>query len=184
MPTYPSPFRAKRQGLCGKGFSYDEAVAQTSRLAAATAVLLVYASSIAIAPATPAGDGHEDVDDLPSAPESAIHEVVEEPSTKLGDFVVSIQERSGFKRLHRIGDCPRMPGVDDRRCLLIGPEHPPTASYNARCKQCFQASDIHVEEGTSETATTSSSSDAKPACVYIIWSLLSGCPGNVEGAHV
>ena len=50
------PYAQWAKFLCSRGSTQDEAIAQTSKLAAATALLFVSASSSAIAPATPAAE--------------------------------------------------------------------------------------------------------------------------------
>ena len=58
---------------------------------------------------TPANEieGHDE--ELPEAPAAASHEVTDEPAIALGMYLVSVQPRSRFKRLHRMGDCAYRP---------------------------------------------------------------------------
>jgi len=52
-------------------------------------------------------------------------------------FVVSIS-KSGWRRLHRIGGCTRMPGVHYLNFELLGDEKPGVEAYDDFCRQCWK----------------------------------------------
>ena len=56
----------------------------------------------------------------------------------LGSYVVSLHSRSRFRRLHRVGDCWRRPGLDFLDYEVLGADLPDSASYDAACKDCFR----------------------------------------------
>ena len=74
----------------------------------------------------------------PRAPAPSVDsslQVVDLPDLALGTYVVSAQ-RSGFRRLHRIGNCLRQPGADYVSFEVLGPDEPSPEAFIQRCKQC------------------------------------------------
>ena len=65
------------------------------------------------------------------------HVEVDIPSLLAGTYVVSILKKGRFKRLHRIGECSLVPGVDYRAFEVLGFDEPCASSYSARCRNCF-----------------------------------------------
>ena len=85
-------------------------------------------------------DGQDDLaDPLPSAPEATGQEMVDVPVVQVGTFLVSVQPRSRFHRLHRMGDCSYRPRVDYKTFKSSGPDEPAPHTNIARCKHCFRA---------------------------------------------
>ena len=80
------------------------------------------------------------------------------PSLLAGTYVVSILKKGRFKRLHRIGECSLVPGVDYRAFEVLGSEEPGTALYSTRCRNCFKAQPIcvHASEATDSSSEASS----------------------------
>ena len=60
------------------------------------------------------------------------------PSPPETGFVVSLS-RSGWRRLHRLGGCKRMPGVHYLRYELLGQDKPDVDDYDDYCRQCWPA---------------------------------------------
>ncbi len=59
------------------------------------------------------------------------------PSDAVG-YVVSISGKRLFRRLHRLGGCHRVPGVDYREFELLGVDFPPSTAYDGHCAQCWR----------------------------------------------
>ncbi len=53
-------------------------------------------------------------------------------------FVVSISGKHSFRRLHQIGRCHRVPGVDYARFEELGEVLPPASEYDDVCGQCWR----------------------------------------------
>jgi len=51
-------------------------------------------------------------------------------------YVVSLGKR-GWRRLHYLGGCSRLPGVHYLRFELLGIERPPPDGYDDVCQQCW-----------------------------------------------
>ena len=82
--------------------------------------------------------------------------VTEAPDVPLGTYAVSV-EPSGFRRLHRIGSCPRHPGVDYVVFELLGDVEPLPDSHSKRCKQCFTVAAVPQSSPESSSSEGSSS---------------------------
>jgi len=67
-------------------------------------------------------------------------------------YVVSLS-RTDWRRLHRFGGCPRLPGVHYLRFELLGLGRPAPDAYDDFCKQCWKvgAPDEPSDEEDSET---------------------------------
>ena len=83
-----------------------------------------------------------------------------ESQVTLGTFVVSTQSKSGFKRLHRIGDCSLRPGGDYACFEELGMEEPSSRHYTAKCKHCFRGQVEAPLEVLSDSSASSSNSDS------------------------
>ena len=81
----------------------------------------------------------------------------EQAAPSLGTFVVSIQPKSGFRRLHRVGECSYRPGVHYGVFEALGNVFLSATEFHARCKLCFKE-ELPSHEGAEETATSSGSS--------------------------
>ena len=76
--------------------------------------------------------------------------------TDVTGFVISISKRLGFRRLHRLQGCNRIPGV--HYINYEGPMDtlPSNDAYDASCKDCWP------KKGAEEEGAGSSSSEAAP----------------------
>ena len=55
-----------------------------------------------------------------------------------GDFVICVARKTRFRRLHIVGGCPLVPGLDDRGFVVCGWELPARDTYAARCRNCWR----------------------------------------------
>ena len=78
----------------------------------------------------------------------------------MGQYVVSIQGKSGFRRLHLVGACFRVPGVDYLQYELLGQNLPATSTYHASCRNCWPGGLPSEDREVSEETTSSASSSA------------------------
>ena len=67
------------------------------------------------------------------------------PQLPLGVFVLSVSQRTNFKKLHITGACPRAPGVRYKHFEVLGAEEPSARAFDARCLHCFPQSKGVVE---------------------------------------
>ena len=124
--------------MCDKGVTRDIAIAQASSLAnASTSVLASIVGDYTAELSAPLAED-VDLEVMQPSLDSALH-VADTPVFEPGSYVVSIQ-RSGFRRLHQIGKCPRQPGRDYAAFELLGTSEPDTAHFHQRCKHCFKMS--------------------------------------------
>jgi len=77
-----------------------------------------------------------------------------------GQYLVSIQGKSGFRRLHLVGACFRVPGVDYLQYELLGQNLPATSTYHASCRNCWPEGLPSEDREVSEETTSSASSSA------------------------
>ena len=86
------------------------------------------------------------------------HVEVDIPSLHAGTYMVSVLKKGRFKRLHRIGECSLVPGVDYRAFEVLGYDEPGTLLYSARCRNCFKSQpiSIHSAEATDSPSEASS----------------------------
>ena len=61
----------------------------------------------------------------------------EEVAPPESGYVVSMSGRKGLRRLHYIGLCHRLPGIDYLRWEALGEAEPGEERYDACCKQCW-----------------------------------------------
>ena len=73
-----------------------------------------------------------------------------------GMFVVSFSNR--IRRLHQVGRCHRVPGVDYAEYEIMGAEEPPAHTYTARCGHCWSNKARTSSSRASETSSSSASS--------------------------
>ncbi len=60
------------------------------------------------------------------------------PSDAKG-YVVSISKKTGYRRLHALGRCYRVPGIDYGQFELLGEDPPPERLYDGYCAQCWKS---------------------------------------------
>ena len=146
--------------MCDGGVPQDEAVSQASLLASFSAGLLKAsvpnAEAALVAPSTP--DLPEDLARGESPPTAYV--MPSDTAIAMGAFVISIQVKSGFKRLHRMGDCALRPGVDYACFENLGSEEPAARFYTAKCKHCFRGRDEAPQGVLSGSSASSSNTDS------------------------
>ena len=87
----------------------------------------------------------------PVTPRYIATDIVELP---LGSFVASVQ-KSGFRRLHIIGGCTRVPGIDYASFHSFGLTRPPASEYHKACRQCFNEKDSETESSSTHESDVS-----------------------------
>jgi len=101
-----------------------------------------------VAPPTPPLVSEENEDPAPQLP---VSEASEGPPTS--GYVVSLS-RTDWRKLHRFGGCPRMPGVHYLRFELLGDARPGPEAYDDFCRQCWKLGgpdeDTDAEESETE----------------------------------
>ena len=162
--------------MCARAVPDETAIKQASAVAALSASFLkpkpqalepaapeVAPASIEFASplttdAAPAHSTGPDVDGscLPMAPEGSSLEVYEPPVIPLGMYLVSVQPRSRFRRLHRMGECAYRPGVDFKSFELLGESEPSPNQFTARCKHCFRTQLAPPSPGKDDSPSASS----------------------------
>ena len=75
-------------------------------------------------------------------------------------YVVSISRRTAFRRLHLLGACRRVPGVDYALYELLGEELPAPEQYHDHCHACW-ARGRGPEGSEDSSASSSEPSDAQ-----------------------
>ncbi len=85
------------------------------------------------------------------------------PSDAKG-YVVSISKKTGYRRLHALGRCYRVPGVDYAQFELLGEEPPAERLYDGYCAQCWKAGSAVPLKPPSELAG-GALADESPASV-------------------
>ena len=123
-------------------------------------------------PPTVAGDGPPSPLDegLAALPDQCIDGLVEvasddEDDTRLpyvldevqGFYVVSLRPRS--RKLHVIGGCHRIPGVDYAHYTLLGPQRPRETLYSSFCRHCWPEG-LPTPVGPPSPSTSPGSSDS------------------------
>ena len=89
------------------------------------------------------------------------YKVEDIPDFPVGTFVVSIQRRSKFRRLHVVGSCAYRAGVGFALFEAFGKVMPPLASFTAQCEHCFKAADgSGGKDATSNDSPISSESSS------------------------
>ena len=86
-----------------------------------------------------------------------------------GEYVVSVTEKRGFRRLHQLGRCYRVPGLHYTQWLSLGTERPSTTEYDDFCRNCWPApskggvrgqSQSMAQDGSSSGSSSSGSSSS------------------------
>ena len=62
--------------------------------------------------------------------------IINEEVPPVGAFVASVSGRS-LRRLHKVGSCPMVPGVDYGNFEFLGMAMPKADAFDAYCKRCF-----------------------------------------------
>jgi hypothetical protein len=76
-----------------------------------------------------------------------------------GDYIVSVTEKQGFRRLHQLGRCFRIPGVHYTQWEVLGLERPETSEYEDYCKNCWPQKKARTSrQGSSGSSSSDSSS--------------------------
>ena len=76
-----------------------------------------------------------------------------------GHYVVSLRGRGLIRKLHVIGGCHRIPGVDYAEFQMLGTEQPESRAYGSFCKQCWPSGLESPLEGAS-LSTSPATSDS------------------------
>ena len=99
-------------------------------------------------------------DDLVPVPPSPGKLLVADVSElPLSSYVVSVQRRGRFKRLHRLGGCALRPDVDYHDYELLGSIEPPTSAFSAKCKRCFgDAAETAMDQSFDKSSSSGSPS--------------------------
>ena len=77
-----------------------------------------------------------------------------------GDYVVSISNKKGFRRLHLVGACHRRPGVHYAIWVLLGREMPDSSVYDESCKDCWRGKAAGGRAESSKSSSTDSGAEA------------------------
>ena len=77
--------------------------------------------------------------DADGIPDTSTYAIQDATSLQLEVYLASVQRNTGFKRLHKLGNCPLRPNIDDAQWVGLGFDEPPASGYNARCKHCPKA---------------------------------------------
>ncbi len=78
-----------------------------------------------------------EVDPEPIEAASWLHEEGRLPAGGHG-YVVSIERKSGYRRLHLTGRCHRIPGIDYTTFEELGAQMPEPSCYDGVCGQCWR----------------------------------------------
>ena len=71
---------------------------------------------------------------------------VAEAEMEHGGYIVSISQKLGLRKLHRLGSCYRMPKRDYRYYEYLGNRMPTNVQYDSYCRSCWK--DVHpAKEG-------------------------------------
>jgi hypothetical protein len=70
--------------------------------------------------------------------DAAPHDEGGEPSSESYDYVVSVTAKQRMRRLHRVGWCWRLPGVDYSNFKVL-PGEPEAADFDLCCKDCWRS---------------------------------------------
>ena len=106
-------------------------------------------------PTPPAPEQIEKEDTIPLDPVEALHEEVVEP----WGYVISITRGGKHRKLHHVGSCHRVPGVDYRTFEVWGGVLPPVGVLNSRCGVCFGTTALEPAEDVSDSESHTSSSE-------------------------
>ena len=107
------------------------------------------------APAPPAPEQEAQEDEVPLNPVEALPEEIVEP----WGYVISITRGGRHRKLHHVGSCHRVPGVDYRTFEVWGANLPPVAVLSSRCGVCFGTTALEPAEDASDSESHTSSSE-------------------------
>ena len=111
-------------------------------------------------PDTGAGLEHFLAEPAPASPAAA----PAEPPRALPDevpwgYVVSITRNGHHRKLHHVGSCRMVPGVDYKEFDVYGAVLPPLDKLNSKCKWCFgKEAELSPQESAEESFESSASS--------------------------
>lgn len=148
-------FSKLKNWMSAKGFSDEDISDQLSRLRCCPVGERPPSPTELAEPGEEASDS-EEVTPVP-VPESSSRLVVADPAPldiPAGSYLVSIQARTKFRRLHKIGECWRRPGVDFLLFEVLGQELPQPSQYNAVCHHCFNKGVINDDEASSGSSSS------------------------------
>ena len=77
-----------------------------------------------------------------------------------GDYVVSVTEKRGFRRLHQLGRCYRVPGLHYTQWLTLGSGRPTPIEYDDFCRNCWPSSKKQTDGASSDSSSSGSSSSS------------------------
>ncbi len=78
-----------------------------------------------------------------------------------GSYVVCISGHKKLRRLHRVGNCFRIPGVHYLVFKDYGSQCPPSRSYDVICLDCWRATAKDGDSGDDVSEEVSSSSGSE-----------------------
>ena len=140
--------------LCAQGSPHGDSVKQAADLMEAGDFSLRESSSQVVKSDAGANISDEAIRSAPSTPPFDVPgEGVEVQS---GLHTVSINTKTGFRRLHQVGNCPLVPGADYACFEVCGEEAPEASAYDAHCKHCFGGG-MSSERGAEDVGSGSSS---------------------------
>ena len=114
-------------------------------------------ASLNPAPASgaPGGAGqHDEADELDLLEEP----VLDDEEVPWG-YVISVTRGDKHRKLHHVGSCRLIPGLDYKKFEVWGAELPPSSELNSRCMNCFGSSALVPVEEVSDDASVTSSSE-------------------------
>ncbi len=85
------------------------------------------------------------------------------PSTVQG-YVVSISGKHGFRRLHKLGACFRVPGIDYMLFEEMGPDMPDHDKYDEFCGNCWPPSGDSVPRSRQDRAVVNDEAEEPLQC--------------------
>ena len=141
--------------LLKRGVTPEDATQQIVKL---TMILshVQRSSTTCVTPAVATNEHQQEEEEVMSdaSPMTPTHIVEEDPPIVPGSFVVSWVK--GFRRLHKVGECYLIPGVDYIKYSAFGSTCPTSESYDATCKLCFKTAGAVLGEASSDSDSSSS----------------------------
>jgi hypothetical protein len=83
---------------------------------------------------------------------------VAKPEVAPWGFVISKTRGGRHRKLHHVGSCKRVPGVDFRDYEVFGDTMPANSLLDSLCKWCFGTTELPAEEESEAESFDSSSS--------------------------
>ena len=78
----------------------------------------------------------------------------DEPEPAEGDYVISISDKKGFRRLHLVGACYRRPGEHYACWARLGRSMPEPSLYDETCRDCWRGKTMGSRAESSESSST------------------------------